>query len=215
MKLNSTFIFACSALIAFSANLSAVEFSPKHIYLLKAGTDRLWGSYIVGVEKLDAPSSFFPLVPLNTIDFRAGRGTNPQSLSQAPDGTLSLAVDASAQTQVFTLDFFVAALGGVAELNLRPNYDLKELVFLIPEEAPLSIRDSAGLVEKKPNVDFIGRKYIQYAVSNLKSGQKLDVQVKGLKIGRGPLWWIALLSALILVGLSLYVAFCRKVLPAD
>ena len=199
-------------LLAFAQNAyGQIKFSPKHIYLLNPGTDRLWGSYIVGVEPLKSPTSFLPVLPSNLVDFRAGRGTKAQDHSQNKDGALQVAVAASAETQVLTVDFFVPALGGQAELKLTPQYDLEELVFLVPSSSPLTVTDSKNRVLKKDNVNFIGRDYIQYVVSNFVAGESVNAVVSGMKIGRGPLWWIALLSALgLIAALGLGHLFSNK-----
>jgi len=201
-------LFVCM-IAGFASSILAVEFSPKHIYILNPGTDRLWGSYIVGVEPIGEADKFAPLLPINKIDFRAGRGTDPKALVQDVDGSLQLSVGPSAQTQVFTLDFFVGAVGGGAKFELHPKYDLTELVFLVPTETPLTLFDREKRVKKKDSVDFIGRKYIQYVVPDLKSGENLTVSVSGIKVGRTPLWWIGFFSALLLLGVALVVAMRR------
>jgi hypothetical protein len=130
---------------------------------------------------------------------------------QDSNGSLLLNVKPSQQTQVFTIDFFVSALGGKTSFELLPSYNVKELLFLIPIESPLSIKDAKNRTRKRTPIDFIGRKYIQYVISDFKVGENLTILVSGVKIGRAPLWWIAIFSALALIVAVLCVVwFARR-----
>lgn len=203
-------------LLVFTAKAAAtVQISNKHIYVLYAGVDSVFGSYIFLVQNPGtAPErlSFPVMLPTETIDFQAQEGLAPNELTLGSNGSgLTIDKEFAPGDTLITIGFKVPADVGHAPMTIKATQPFESLSFFV-FEGKFQV-EGPNLVAK-PNVGFSGRVYDTYTLSQGEAGKTYRVDLKGIPEGRDRLRTVGWIFAGSLALIALALAwFSRPKLP--
>lgn len=208
----SVLFFFAIVIYNCASSVSAVSLSKKHLIILRAGIDSVWGDYIFSVHNShqESQTARIPLfLPVETVDFRAIEGITATDLVLDTDGGVILQKDFSPGVNIVNVGFKVAADSGKATMTFIPEQELKSLNVLF--EGDILTVSSDSLVETElPEISGADYQALQIA-SVLSASEKLLIKVDGIPVGRqtmhlfAMIFIIALISFGVVLGIKTYV----------
>ena len=192
------------AVMANQAN-AAVQVSGRHIFILYPGVDSVWGSYILLVQNSgNQPERFsFPvMLPTEMIDFQGQDSLGPNELKLGQDRGLTVDKVFDPGDNLLNIGFKLPATVGLSPLTIKPATGFETLSMFV-FEGQFEILGSN--LEIRKGVDFSGRKYDTYTITNGEAGRSYDYTLRGIPEGRARLWIIGWIvgGAILLIALSL------------
>ncbi len=204
-----------SLLLAFAMQATgAVQVTNKHIFVLYPGADSVFGSYIFMVQNNGTAAerlSFPVMLPTETIDFQAQEGLAPNELNLGQGGGLTIDKNFPPGDTLVTIGFKVPAEVGVGRLTLKAS-EAFESIGMFVFEGKFQI-EGPGL-DIRRNVDFSGRTYDTYTLSQGEGGKTYSMELQGIPEGRGRLWtigWVVAAALILIAGAMAW--FSRPQLP--
>lgn len=207
-------MFLMNALIAglAAATLSrpaAAEIfvTSKHLVILRAGLDTVWGSYVFAVNNKDAapsPLRVNIMMPAQMEDFHPQEGVTREEV-QLTDSGLMVEKEFAPGINVISIGFKLPAKFGQADVSFTPHMDIDSFTLLVPRDSSIKIQSP----ELAPGNDEAGPdpQYAPYvSKSILKTGQKFTIAVSGIPEGRLTLWITGGITGVLLLLIGLFLA---------
>lgn len=203
------FAVACLCLSYVCPVLAAVELSEKHLIILRAGVDSIWGDYIFSVqnnqqEPQRADIALF--LPQETVDFKAVEGVTAADLRVDPaHGTVVMQKEFVSGASIVNVAFKVPAHDGVATLNWTARQALAS-VNVMYEHDIIEISSNKLIATQLPRIADI--KYrAMHTPRGLAVGDSLQLRASGIPQGRGRVHLFAVVFAAILLTSTVYLGF--------
>jgi hypothetical protein len=212
-KMIAAMLFLAAVLMGQTAS-SAVQVTGRQIYILYPGLDSIWGSYLFMVQNTGSqPERFsFPvMLPAETIDFQGQDILGPGELKLGADGGLTIDKVFEPGDNLLNIGFKLPASMGDGPITLKATTAFDSIGLFVFEGL---FTVSGDNLEIKKDVDFSGRRYDTYSVTNGELGKTYKFEVQGIPEGRGRLWIIGWIfgGALLLISFAL-AWFSRPQLP--
>ena len=182
-------------------SVASVGFGSRHMIMLSADMDHLWGSYYFAVKnQTDAPVIFrAPLsLPPNTVDFRAQEGLTDADIQLASNGSLFVEKEFPPGLNLLAVGFKLAHGHRDAMVTMRAAVDMDEFSILIPKSSGLSVEASAlepGVPAMLAGSQFVGL----ISPGAVAAESELQFLVKGIPEGRRWFWVVGLVVFILTV----------------
>jgi hypothetical protein len=179
-----------------------VTVAPKQLWVIKAGTDQLHGTWVAAVmNKGSKPEAFrLPvLFPKESRDFQPLEGAEAADLKLAEDGLWVEKVYTPGVT-VVSFAFVVPVTHGTQALSAVPRADVGEMAIMTPK-GMLEIHGRDFALSASETADM-ERYDIMSSTRMIMKGDQLAVDIDGVPEGRRRLWLTGGVLAVILLGLS-------------
>lgn len=205
--------FAC-LIACFSVALSAADigFSPRHIVILSADTDHVWGHYFFAVNNKSSKSQRFRgplLLPREAIDFRVQDGLQADEMQLDAEGTLFVDKEFSPGLSLLTIGFQVAVSRWEDDvLTFVPPTVLPEFSVAVNVDSGLSV-SGEGFAQGLPEMLQAGT-YRGIQTKNMTAGVERRVVIAGIPKERNYLYVIGGIFALILGGAACFFVCTRE-----
>lgn len=191
--------------LGVKANLKVSE---KHLLVLQARIDSVWGKYMFSVDNLTPdhqPLRFTLLLPKETDDFRALEGISDDDLQLSKDGSLVLAKkNFPPGTTLVNIGFKkLVAEKKTTPLTFRVTEPLASLVILFDER--IDVKSPVFKSTVAPKISAHNYRALQ-SKSSLASGETFILQIHGIPLGRGKIQTVAGIFALVLLGCTTWLA---------
>ena len=189
--------------------LAAVELSEKHLIILRAGVDSIWGDYIFSVqnsqqEPQQADIALF--LPQETVDFKAVEGVTAADLRVDPaHGTVVMQKEFAHGASLVNVGFKVPAHEGRATLHWTARQALAS-VNVMYEHDIIEVFSDKLVVTQLPRISDIKYRAL-HTQQVLAVGDSLQLQVSGIPQGRGRVHLFAVVFAAILLTSTVYLGF--------
>lgn len=182
-----------------------VVYQGRHVVLLDAGLDSVYGSYWFSVENPTTKPERLRMqvvLPKEVDDWRVQDGVKENEM-HLDNGALIIDKEFSPGTTVIAIGFRAPATLGEAKLTYVWPYQIADFqVLAASHHGPVMTSDQlmAGT-----DVDFSGRSYRRLSAVGITVGETYIVKLSGLLEGRGRLWVIGSTVAglLVLAGIGL------------
>lgn len=207
--------FLLKTLIAGFVGLAAarpaaaeIYVTSKHLVILRAGLDTVWGSYVFAVNNKDTvptPLKVNIMMPAEMEDFHPQEGVTREEV-QLTDAGLMVEKDFAPGINVISIGFKLPAKFGRTTVSFTPHMDIDSFTLLIPRDSGVTIQSP----ELAPGNDEAGPdpQYAPYVSKGiLKTGQKFTIGVGGIPEGRLTLWITGGITGALLLLLGLVFAF--------
>ena len=204
--------FFCIVWLCFSYACpvwGAVELSEKHLIILRAGVDSIWGDYIFSVqnsqqEPQQADIALF--LPQETVDFKAVEGVTADDLRvDALHGTVVMQKEFVSGASLVNVGFKVPAHDGVVTLNWTARQALAS-VNVMYEHDIIEVSSDKLVVTQLPRISDIKYRAL-HTPRALVVGDSLQLRVSGIPQGRGRVHLFAVVFAAILLTSTVYWGF--------
>lgn len=186
-----------------------VTVTPRHLIIMRPGLDALFGSYIFAVRNDGEKKERFQgevMLPRETVDFVPQEGVNPNEISLAASGKVTIDKFVDKGVHVLGLGFKVTSHYGRVDMSFTPSQNIGSLTILVPRDAHLEVK-GPGLAEAKGE-EAEDPQYKAYISGEpMVSGTTYVVKVTGIPEGRGRLWLTGGVVGLILAIAGFVLAF--------
>lgn len=176
------FIFLSSSSPVF-ANL---ELSEKHLIILRAGIDSLWGDYVFSVQNnspAPQPTKIPLFLPAETVDFKAVEGIEAADLRlDTESGAVILAKDFTPGATVVNVGFKVEAEAGKSILTFTATQPIPSVNVLYEGEI-LTVRADPLLPTVLPKIADVNY-HALHTQHPLTIEEELVITVTGIPRGR-------------------------------
>lgn len=206
-------ILLCSGLLLASPAIAAVTLSSKHLIVLRAGTDSVWGDYIFSVQNRAADPQRAEIVlflPKETVDFKAIEGVTAADLRvDAARGAVLLQKDFPPGASLVNIGFKVTAEAGTADLNWRAAQPLESVNIMYEHEIVEVIADNRLAEALLPRISEVKYRALRTTAA-LATGDALSLKVTAVPRGRTQLHVFAVVFALILLLSTVYLGIVTR-----
>ena len=189
--------------------LAAVELSEKHLIILRAGIDSIWGDYIFSVQNSQQKPQHADItlfLPQETVDFKAVEGVTADDLRvDIAHGTVVMQKEFAHGASLVNVGFKVPAHGGVATLNWTARQALAS-VNVMYEHDIIEVSSNKLVVTQLPRIADIKYRAL-HTQQALAMGDSLQLRVSGIPQGRGRVHLFAVVFAAILLISTVYWGF--------
>jgi hypothetical protein len=199
------FILFVSQCADVRAAFAQVSLAPKQLWVIKPGTDQLYGTWVAAVmNKGSKPESFrlAVLVPKEARDFKPLEGASDADLKLLDDG-LWVEKDFPPGVNVVSFAFAVPASHGVKALSAVPRLDVGELAIMTPK-GMLEIHGQ-DFAFSGDNMEDMQRYAIISSTRMIMKGDTLSIDVSGIPEGRSRLWLTGGVLGVMLLGASAWL----------
>lgn len=189
----------------------------KHLVILRAGIDTVWGSYVFAVNNKDAVPLFLKvniMMPSQMIDFFPQEGVSKEEV-QLIDSGLMVEKEFAPGINVISIGFKVPSKFGKTDVTFKPQMDIDSFTLLLPRDGGVQIQSSElvlGDDESRPDPQYIP--YVSKGI--LKTGSAFTIAVAGIPEGRLTLWITGGITGglLLLAGMFLAIRTRPRILDA-
>lgn len=206
--MRGSFIFASLLSVLASPVAAEIALSKKHLIILRAGLDSVWGDYIFSVQNTQQESQRADIalfLPRETVDFKAVEGVTAADLRvDARHGTVTMQKEFPAGVTLVNVAFKVTAQDGAAVLNWTATQTLASVNVMYEHEVIEVTSDRLELTHLPRIADVHYRAL--HTTQALKAEDSLRVQVRGIPQGRARLHLFAVVFAVILLISTVYLA---------
>ena len=193
-----------------------VSLEPRHLMILRGGTDAIFGSYLTAVNNrsvVAAPFKFTLRLPPEIVDFAPQEGLAPGEVSLGDNGLVIDKRDFPPGVFPVGLGFQAEANLGRAQLTLEPATVVEDMLIFLPKGSSMSL-EAQGL--KRAPASAATERYDVYRfVTAPTKEQPVTIQVAGVPEGRGRFWWLGGCLAASLVLLAFTLAWRTKPKDSD
>lgn len=198
------FIFPSQLLLANPDTENNTPFlSGRHIMMLQADLDYIWGSYYFAVTNPGSKEALFraPMtLPVETIDFRAQDGLSDQDLKLDKEGHLYVEKEFRPGLNLLGIGFKIRTSSkGADHLTIKALTEIAELSVASPKNSGLSF-SASGFREGLPPMLAGGSYRGMISEKPTLLGEELKITVHGIPKGRSEL--IQLASAVMIALLA-------------
>jgi hypothetical protein len=193
------YVFAALILFLPWSAAAQVQVSSKHMMVLYPSVDSVFGSYIFMVQNQGQQPerySFPVMLPVETIDFQAASGLAPNELNLGADRGLTIDKVFPPGDTLITIGFKIPAEQGAAPLTLKATTSAESVGFFVYEG---QFQISGPTMDIRRAVEFSGRPYDTYTLSDLKAGSSYALNLQGIPEGRNRLWWIGWIAGAVML----------------
>lgn len=187
-----------------------VYISPRHIIILQADMENIWGTYYFAViNRTEVPVSLSTpiMLPPETVDIKAQDGLKPEELERDKEGILHM------KTKSFPKGMTLLGVGFQCKippgnsslpLHFTPLFSIGELSVAVPNTTPMKLT-ATGMEPGLPDM-LTGSPYTGIMKHQpLAKGETITITLAGLETGgRATLWWSGFVFAGILCFGSAY-----------
>ena len=190
-------------------NAPEIGLSFRHIVILQADLDNIWGTYFFAVNNnTQEQKSFktFLMLPRESIDFKAQDGLEDQDLKLDENGQLFLEKEFSPGVSLLGVSFQVKAdQVGNDTISFLPPFDVQELSVAVPSKSGISVEGEL-FKQGVPPMLADGR-YKGMQITNVKKDQVLEIEISGIPKNRILLWIVSgiITALIILLGIGLTI----------
>ncbi len=185
-----------------------VALSEKHLIILRAGLDSVWGDYIFSVqnnqqEAQQAEVTLF--LPRETVDFKAIEGVAAADLRVDPQhGTVKMQKEFPHGATLVNIGFKVAAQGGNTTLHWVATRTLASLNIMYEHDI-IDVSSDKLVATHLPRIADVHYRAL-HTPQALAKGDGLRVQVRGVPQGRAQLHLFAVVFAATLLISAAYLS---------
>jgi len=148
-------------------------------------------------------------LPKETTDFMPQEGIEANQVSLAPGGGVQVEASFPSGVHIVSIGFKVEARFGHAMLTLVPENEVASLTVLVPRGSGVTLT-SPTLIPQEGQATA-DPQYESFAVTvPLPAGEAYGLQVEGIPEGRDRLWWVGGAICVLLLGLSIFMAWRTK-----
>lgn len=205
MRSSFIFVILWSALARPAA--AEIALSKKHLIILRAGLDSIWGDYIFSVQnnqQTPQRADIALFLPRETVDFKAVEGVTAADLRvDARHGTVTMQKEFPAGVTLVNVAFKVAAQDGTAILNWMATQVL-DSVNVMYEHEVIEVASDRLETTHLPRIADVHYRAL-HTTQALQAGDSLRVRVHGIPQGRAQLHLFAVVFAVILLISTVYL----------
>lgn len=187
-----------------SANEDSIEVTPRHIMILQADLDFIWGSYFFALQnKSSTPQDYsIPIaLPKESVDFQPQDGLSEKDIRLDPDGHIVVEKVFPPGLNLMGIGFKIPTTKfGSDFLSISPIFPIGELSVATPNMNDLSVRGdkfTKGLPPMLP-----ADRYRGIQISDVEKNQSLSIYIDGIPKKRSHIQIIGLVIGLLLCGLG-------------
>ena len=198
--------FILTALLLALPAQAEIALSEKHLIILRAGIDSVWGDYIFSVqnnqsEPQQAEVALF--LPHEATDFKAVEGVTDDDMRiDAQHSTVMLHKEFPHGTTLVNVAFKVTAHAGKARLSWQARQPIASLNVMYEHDV-IEVFSEQLEGTHLPRIADVHYRAL-HTPQGLAKGDSLQVQVQGIPQGRGQLHLFAVVFAVLLLILSVY-----------
>ena len=192
---------------------NSVTMSPRHIMIIQADLDYIWGSYYFALTNHDkSPHSYKTKIslPKESIDFQPQDGLTNNDISLDEDGNLSLEKMITPGLNLLGIGFKVKTKKfGHDFISLSQPFKIEELSVASPVMNKLDIygkKFNSGLPPMLPKESYRG---IQ--ADNINSGEMIELEIRGIPKLKHQLLIVGAITFLLLTIICTFLTF--KTIP--
>ena len=184
-----------------------ITLSEKHLVVLRAGIDSVWGDYIFSVQNSQPEPQQAEVVlflPRQTMDFKAIEGVTAADLRvDAEHGTVLLQKEFPHGATLVNIAFKVNAQAGKATLHWQAHQPLASLNIMYEHDI-IEVAADKLVATQLPRIADVHYRAL-HTRQALAAGDSLQVQVRGIPQGRAQLHLFAVVFAALLLISTLYL----------
>jgi hypothetical protein len=169
---------------------AAVNVAGRHVFVIHAGVDTIWGSYLFMAANMGSESEVLKMrlmLPEETVDWAAQDGITDQELMLGEGGGVSLVKSFPPGESLLAVGFKAPARLGEGELTFTAPMDLSRMVILV-KKSTLAV--SGEGFTTATDVEFAGGSYDSLSRGPVLAGSKVRIAISGIPEGRSRLWAI-------------------------
>ena len=215
LAMHSSFISICICwvMLAIASPVwGEVKLSEKHLIILRAGLDSVWGEYIFSVQNSQQepqPADIALFLPRETVDFKAIEGVTVADLRvDAQHGTVTMQKEFPTGATLVNVAFKVAAQDGAAILNWGVAHVLTS-VNVMYEHKIIEVFSDKLEATQLPRISDVHFRAL-HTTQALTTGDSLQVQVRGIPRGRAQLYLFAIVFVAILLISTVYLGISTR-----
>ncbi len=181
-------IIMVAALAWTTSAVAEVVYQGRHVVLLDAGLDSVYGSYWFSVENPGRTAERLRMqviLPKEVDDWRVQDGVSDNEI-QLADDTLVIDKEFAPGTTVIAFGFRAPATLGKATLTYVWPYPIADFQVLAATRHGPEL--SSDQLMAGTDVDFSGRSFKRLSAVGITVGETYVVKVGGILEGRGRLW---------------------------
>ena len=178
---------------------SELNISGKHLLILQARIDSIWGKYLFSVDNPTTdhqPLRFPLLLPKESDDFRALEGVADNDLQLSDDGLLIIDKKNFPPGTTLVNIGFNKVVAGTTALTFRVAEPLANLVILFDER--IDVNSPVFETTVAPKISAYDYRALQSKTA-LTSNQTFVLQIDGVPRGRARIQVIAIIFAFVLL----------------
>ena len=184
-----------------------IALSEKHLIILRAGLDSVWGDYIFSVQnsqQVPQQAEITLFLPRETVDFKAIEGVTAADMRvDGQRGTVTMQKEFPHGATLVNVAFKVAAHDGVVILNWVATQPLASVNFMYEHDIIDVFSDKLETTQLPRIADVHYRSL--HTPQALAKGDSLQVQVQGIPQGRAQLHLFAVVFAVLLLISAVYL----------
>lgn len=185
-----------------------IALSEKHLIILRAGLDSIWGDYIFSVQNSQSElqqAEVALFLPRETIDFKAVEGVTAADMRvDAQHGVVTMQKEFPHGSTLVNVAFKVMAEDGTATLNWHARHSLASLNIMYEHDIIEVFADKLETTELPRIADVHYRAL--HTPQALSKGDNLQIQVRGIPQGRTQLHLFAVVFTVILLASAVYLS---------
>lgn len=210
------FVFLSAVFVTSSLSAEGIDIARRHVVMLHAGIDTVWGTYMFGVRNdTDEPQTrkVQLMLPKETIDFQAQDGLTQSEIKVTDEGLLYIEKEFAKGLNLLAVGFKVPAEFGKATLTFEAPFELAEFS-LVTKKNTLSVLSDVLLLEESNMVN--SEKFLSYKKKGaVLTNEIVIVTLEGIPQGRTALWWIGSIMGVLLVLFAALFTFWTRVKGPD
>ena len=204
-------------IVAMQPVSAAVTLSEKHLIILRAGLDSVWGDYIFSVQnnqQTPQPAVIALFLPHETVDFKAIEGVTAADLRvDTQNGAVMLQKEFATGVSLVNIGFKVMANAGQASLSWTARQHLASVNIMYEHEI-MQVFSETLVATQLPRIAEVQYQALR-SVESLQAGASLQVQVRGIPQGRAQLHLFAVAFAVILLVSTVWLGIKTRPRDAD
>jgi hypothetical protein len=196
-----------------------VKVGLKHMMIISADAENIWGSYYFGVFNDSKDSQVFStkiMLAKQASDFQVRQGSSTDSVQLGKDGSLTLTDKFVSGMTLVNIDFKIPLQKfGTNTMNFVAPMDFSEVNIVVPNSLGLKL-DASGFVSGVNDM-MSAQKYEGIIRTDIKKGEIFEVEVAGLPLSPYYSWIVALvfacalfLGSFLLITRSIMLKPCRS-----
>ena len=178
---------------------AATFVAAKHLIMVKPGVDKIYGTYVFAVTNSGAEPEVYNVpvnMPKEMEQFVVEEGATQDDVQAGAEGGLTIEKAFDPGTNLISIRFVAKADGADSKLTLVPKVPIEHLTVLADKQR-LEVT-APGL---KPSTSAIGGDDLNSFVieGGVSAGDTLEIAIAGIPSGRGGLWILGWIFAMVLV----------------
>lgn len=198
---------------SFCSSSAGVNLSSRHIVILQADLDFIWGHYYFAVVNENDKITRFTvpvMLPEHTIDFKAQDGLNEKDIKLSHDGKVSIEKDFKPGLTLMGMGFKlqIDKWHDADQIVFATEKEVQELSIAVPANSGLQIIGQEDLFTTGLPPMLKGGKYEGIiSAKNIAAGQRFSIELNGVPKQRYSFWILGLGAGICLIALGIVLSY--------